>query len=115
MALVATPTSSSMSGPAGWEVIGTIALSGTYPALGEPWSLQSLPRMFTGRKPDSVVVTGKAGFVYQYDIANEKLIVYSNTAGGANAPLGEHTAATYAAGVSGDVISFTARWRRPGF
>lgn len=115
MPLAATVVNSSSSGAAGWEAIGTLVLSGTYPTGGEPWSLQAYPRMFSSRKPDSVIVTGKAGFIYQYDIANEKLLVMVNSAGGANLPLIEHTAITYVAGVSGDSINFTARWKRPGF
>lgn len=115
MALAAAVVNSSMAGPSGWEVSGTLALSGTYPTGGEPWSLQSYPRHFTARKPDFVEVIGKSGFIYQYDGENEKLLVYANVAGGPNASLGEHTAATYAAGVSGDVIRFNGRWKRPGF
>lgn len=114
MAVAITVTRSTKA-QEGWRVMGTLVLSGTYPTGGEPVDLKPLPRMFSSKKPDVVDVNGKAGFSYQYDLLNEKLFVYSNTAGGANAPLGEHTAATYAAGVSGDVITFDAIWGRPGF
>ena len=72
---------------------------------------------FSGAVPSSKVplrveLTGKAGFIYNYDpgttIANGKVMVWTNTAGGANNALGQHTAAAVVAGVSGDTIRFTA-------
>ena len=72
---------------------------------------------FSGTVPSSKVplrveLTGKAGFIYTYDpgttIANGKVMVFVNTAGGADTALGQHTAAAVVAGVSGDTIRFTA-------
>lgn len=88
----------------------TITLSGTYPTGGDPLDFASYYPFGSAKQPDSVQVNGKAGFVYQYDLANKKLLVYTNTAGGANAALGEHTNATYVAGVSGDSITAEVIW-----
>ena len=93
-----------------FSMTATVTLSGTYPALGEPLDLSSYMPLASARQPDKVSVDGKAGFVYQYDPVNKKLLVYTNTAGGANAALGEHTAITYVVGVSGDSISLKAEW-----
>jgi hypothetical protein len=90
------------------SILGTLALSGTYPTNGDPVDFGPLDRI--QRQPDIVEVVGKAGFVYQYDVENKKLFVYCNTAGGANGALGEHTNATYVAGVSGDTVRFEAIW-----
>lgn len=100
---------------AGWRVFGTIVPSGTYPTLGDPFDLKPLPRWFSNRKPDVVDINGVSGFIYTYDLVNEKLRVFVNTAGGANTALGEHTNATYVAGILADIITFEATWARPGF
>lgn len=93
-----------------FNMTATVTLSGTYPTNGEPIDLAGYMPLASARQPDKVSVDGKAGFVYQYDPTNKKLLVYTNTAGGANAALGEHTNATYVAGVSGDTISLQAEW-----
>jgi hypothetical protein len=96
---------------AGGMVTGlfSVVASGSYATGGD--SIDFNPLMgFINRQPDQVIITGKAGFVYQYDLINKKMFVYCNTAGGANAALGEHTAATYAAGVAGDSILAVVIW-----
>lgn len=94
---------------AGLIVVGTITPSGDYETGGNALDLSKVAGL-TNRQPDVVLVGGIAGFIYQYDKANKKLLVYTNTAGGENNALGEHTAATYVAGVSGDTINFVALW-----
>jgi hypothetical protein len=91
----------------GMFVFGTIVFSGNYPTGGEAMDLTTLGAKTT-KQPDFVDISGKAGFVYSYDFANKKVMVFCNTAGGANGALGEHTAAAYAAGVSGDTVNFMA-------
>ena len=86
---------------------GVIVASGTYPTGGDSLDI-SKAIGFTNRRPDLVLITGKAGFIYQYDHVNKTMFVYCNTAGGANAALGEHTNAGYVAGVTGDDIRFLA-------
>lgn len=108
MAMAVTTLKRSGAGR-GLEGIFRIVASGTYPTNGDPVDFAPLIGITT-RQPDHVSISGKAGFVYQYDYANKKVFVYTNTAGAANAPLGEHTAATYAAGVSGDTITAHAVW-----
>jgi len=90
------------------SILGTLALTGTYPTLGDPLDFGPHDRL--QKQPDLVRVFSKAGFVYQYDHENKKLLSYANTAGGANAPLGEHTNATYVAGILADVPRFEATW-----
>ena len=92
---------------------GTIAIGAdplTYAAGG-------LITDFTGKVPSSKVplrvkLEGKSGFIYNYvpgtTIANGKVMVWANTAGGADAALGEHSTAAVVAGVSGDTIRFDA-------
>lgn len=86
--------------------------SGTYPTGGDPFDFTGFLG-FMGRLPTAVLITGKAGFIYQWagngsaanrTVANQKMLVFCNTAGGANAALGEHTNIAYVAGVTGDVI-----------
>jgi hypothetical protein len=88
---------------------GILTASGTYPTGGDDLDLAKIIG-YTNRRPDVVIVTGKAGFVYQYDHVNKKVLVYCNTAGGANTALGEHTNVGYVAGVTGDDIRFLAFW-----
>lgn len=82
-------------------VRGTMVFSGAYPAGGEPISFASLGIRTNKLTPKALTVYPlvPAGFVLSYDYTNAKLFVHLNTAGGANAPLGEHTAATYVAGL----------------
>lgn len=101
-----------------WRVRANLTFSGTYPTGGETLSFASfgVPQgLSASRKPWSVIVDGKAGFKYSYAEGtgrdDGKVIVYTNTAGGANSALGEHTNATYVAGVSGDVVTVTAELR----
>lgn len=84
--------------------------SGNYVAGGEVVAptLESLHPL--GRSPDFVKVEGKAGFVFQYDYTNKKLLTYCNTAGAANAALGEHTAVAYVAGITGVAHKSVAIW-----
>lgn len=93
----------------GLVVLGRITFSGTYPTGGDTLDLSKLAGI-TNRQPDIVLITGKAGFIYQYDHTNKKVIVFCNTAGGANAALGEHTNVAYVAGITGDDVRFMATW-----
>lgn len=85
--------------------------SGTYPTGGDAADFGGLIG-YTDKQPIDVDIRGKAGFVYQYDYQNKKMFVYCNTAGGANAPLGEHTNIAYVAGVTGDVIIAMVRYAK---
>jgi len=80
----------------------TVVASSNYAAGGEVLGLKAL--FGTHKDPIHVVIRGKAGFVYEYDFVNDKMMVFVNVAGGANAALGEHTAAAYVAGILADVI-----------
>lgn len=93
----------------GGVALVTIVPSGSYATGGDTIDFTLLVG-FTTKQPDVVMITGIAGFIYQYDSVNKKMFVYTNTAGGANAPLGEHTAAAYAAGVAADTIKALCWW-----
>lgn len=80
----------------------TVVASGNYAAGGEALGLKALAKC--RKDPLSVVITGKAGFSYPYDYANDKMRVHVNDAGGVNAAQGEHTAVAYVAGITGDTI-----------
>lgn len=89
-----------------------ITPSGNYATGGDTLDLMSLCG-FVGRLPTFVTIRGKAGFIYEWagngpasnrTTANQKMLVFCNTAGGANAALGEHTAAAYVAGILADVL-----------
>jgi hypothetical protein len=90
-------------------VVGRITASGSYAASGDAVDFSTVVGL-TNRRPDFVIITGIAGFIYQYDIANKKMWVRCNTAGGADNALGEHSVGAYAAGVTGDTIIFMAVW-----
>jgi hypothetical protein len=89
------------------HVVTTITPSGNYATGGDTLSL-ALAEIPARTPPIFASIVGKAGFVYQYVKGtgpnDGKVMVRVNTAGGANEPLGEHTAAAYAAGVLADVI-----------
>jgi hypothetical protein len=104
MAMTFTQSGPRRPGLATVEVFGRLVASGNYSTGGDTVDFTALGSYWRSKDPLFVEIQGKAGFVYQYDVENKKVLVYSNTAGGANAPLGEHTAAAYAAGVTGDVI-----------
>jgi hypothetical protein len=93
----------------GIQATGIITASGNYATGGDDLDLAKVVG-FTNRRPDLVLIVGKAGFVYQYDHTNKKMLVYVNTAGGVNTALGEHTAIAYVVGVTGDDIRFFAIW-----
>lgn len=86
------------------EVYGSLVASGSYPAGGDVADFTQLGSIIRAKDPLFVDIQGKSGWIYQYDYVNKKVLVYANTAGGANAPLGEHTAAAYTASVISDII-----------
>lgn len=97
------------------EVVGTIAFTGNYTTGGDTLSLASA-KVPSSEAPIDVDINGKAGFVYQFDkgttLANGKVLVFCNTAGAANAALGEHTAVALVAGVTGDTVRFRALFKK---
>lgn len=95
------------------EVIGTLAASGSYATGGDVVDFTQLGSVYRAKDPIFVEIQGKAGFVYQYDVVNKKVLVFCNTAGAANAPLGEHTAIAYVAGVTGDTIRVRMIFAKP--
>lgn len=90
-----------------------ITPSGNYATGGDALDFRTVCG-YTTSLPTFVVIRGKAGFIYEWagngpasnrTVANQKMLVFCNTAGGANAALGEHTAAAYVAGILADVLT----------
>lgn len=91
------------------EVRGTLAFSGNYVTDGE------VPT-FAGVRSSSVTPTqlwaeGIAGFKYEWNPANGKILVRQSA--GTAAAMGQISAAAYPAGVTGDTIRFVAEFKKP--
>lgn len=86
-----------------------ITASGSYTTGGDTLNLNGiLPAVGAGQIPRIVLIAGQSGFVYQYvngtKMADGKMKVLVATTSGTNAPLQEHGATSYVAGVTGDTI-----------
>jgi hypothetical protein len=94
------------------HAIGTIVASGNYVSAGDALDIKAAAGNAKGQRwmansdPDLVIVTGKAGYMYEYDRVAKKLKVRQE--GAAAAPAVELAAAAYPAGVTGDTIDFYA-------
>lgn len=114
MAIVVTVTKTWNDGDCN-HVVGTLALSGSYTTGGDTLNWKGVAG-FTKSSllPVWVNVDGIAGYKYEHvmgagnDQAACKLLVRVATTSGANIGLAEHTAAAYAAGVTGDTQRFHA-------
>lgn len=86
--------------------IGTLAITGNYAAGGMAADFQALcAGITTSKQPVHVAIQGIAGYVYEYDYTNKKIIIRAQTnAAAEDAPLGELTVAALPAGVTGDTI-----------
>lgn len=109
MALVATKLKAIGTKP----IMLTLSLvaSGSYSTGGDALDLGPLAG-FTTKQPDFVLVEGIAGYMYKYDSVAKTVLVYIPTAVSGNTGFAQHSAATYAAGVSGDTIKVLAIWLR---
>ena len=81
----------------------SIVASGSYATGGDAADFAP-PLGFTNHQPDNVDLEGIAGFTYVYNYTTKKVMVFCNTAGGADQPLGELSAGAYPAGITGDTI-----------
>ena len=88
------------------KIYGRLTPSGSYAAGGDVVDFALIAP--SRKQPVTVNIKGKSGFIYSYDLANKKVQVWCNTAGGSNTALGEHTAAALVAGVTGDTVEFEA-------
>lgn len=110
MAVAITVTKEHDLGSGLFLVRGTLVFSGTYPTGGEAFSL--VGTVHSLGTPLFFLAVGKAGFVYEYDKSANKVMVFTNSAGGVNAALTEHSAVAYVAGVTGDTIDFIALYTK---
>jgi hypothetical protein len=81
-------------------MIARVTASGSYTAGGDTLSIQHLARTSKKKPIAAWVQCDRAGFPMTYDIVNEKVKVWTNTAGGVNGELTEHTAAAFAAAIT---------------
>lgn len=92
------------------HAIGSVVFSGNYAAGGEVVDVKAAAanaqgqRWMANSQPDIMMLQGKAGYHYEYDRANRKIIIRQSA--GAGAVEAELAAAAYPAGVTGDTIDF---------
>lgn len=107
MALAVTVIDKYFDGKRGHMVIGVTA-SGNYATGGDTLNLAGL-MPGAGTLPTWVELQGINGFIYAYAAGttqqNGKVKVFVEGTVSANAPLIEHTAAAYVAGVTSDTIT----------
>ena len=92
------------------EVLGTFTASGNYATPGDAVSWAST-NIKTTKSPLHVDVYGIAGYVYIYDIAANKLKVYTSGANAQDA-LAELSNGAYGAPITGDTIRFRAIFQK---
>lgn len=103
---VAVAITKKVSVPGAVLAVGTFTASGSYATGGDTIAWANLAG--TTKAPLIVLATGKAGYVYSYDLAATKLLTFYGNYDAADGPLIEIPAAAYPAGVTGDVIQFVA-------
>lgn len=106
MALAVTRLKRFKAGPS-LVAICQIVPSGSYPTGGDSVDFVT-PVGFTNRKPDMAIVQGIAGYIYQWDKANNKLFVRGGA--GAAAALAEFTSGAYSAALTADTILARLEW-----
>lgn len=89
------------------EQLGTFTFSGNYVAGGEvpTWSR---PAGVLGNPVFVRLSGGRAGYKYEYNPDNGKILVRQSAAAGN--PNAEISAAAYPAGVTGDLVQYEATW-----
>lgn len=89
------------------HVIGTVVFSGSYTTGGDTLDLTG-KGILASAAPIDGRIEGQAGFKYEWApgtaMANGKVLIRINDAGGANAPMAQHSAASIVAGVTGDTV-----------
>jgi hypothetical protein len=88
--------------------------AGDYATNGLTVNLSTLFEIKSSRPPETVVVHGIAGFIYEFNIgttkANGKLLI-RGTGSAQYAALSQVAASALDAGITGDTIAFTATFR----
>lgn len=86
------------------ETMGTITLSGSYTTGGES---VAIPKPGTTKNPNFVEFNSKNGNAFQWDVAAAKMKAFSAVGT-------ELTAGAYAAGYTGDTITYRAEFPKFG-
>lgn len=102
-----TPGSPAAKGGNIWNRAFTFVVTGTYTTSGDTLDLSAVSPIGDGRPPIEVRISGTgttAGVELRYEkgttAANGKVWIYTNSAGGSNSVMTEHTNAAVVAGVS---------------
>lgn len=103
---VAVAITKRVSVPGAVLAVGTFTASGNYTTGGDAVSWANSAG--TTKAPFIVLVSGKAGYEYVYDLAAGKLMTLYGNYDAADGPLIEIPQAAYPGGVTGDVIQFFA-------
>lgn len=97
------------------HAIGTLIFSGNYVNNGDAVDIKGAKGAIDHQKwlsrldPTYVEINGKAGYFYEYDKVNKKIIVrQGDNTNAAAAPFIQLAAAAYPAGVTGDTVTFYA-------
>ena len=107
MAVAATIISQNAQGTS-VEVTGTLAFSGNYVTDGE---VPTFPGLRSSKAiADDIRIEGIAGYKYEYNYANGKVLVRQSAA--ASNPMSQLSAAAYPAGVTGDTVRFRASFKK---
>lgn len=85
-----------------------IVFSGSYPTGGDTVDFAAVSGL-TNRKPDVVTITGQAGYLYQWDKANNKVLVFGGAAA-AGAAFSQFTSGAYSATLTGDTVLARCEW-----
>lgn len=95
-------------------VNGTLVFSGNYATGGEAIDFVANGVRSIDAKPEFMQIAGKAGYLYEYDKANNKVIIRGQEPTSATAgviALSQLAAAAYPGAVTADVITFFAVFR----
>ena len=110
MAVVATITDQTSLGPK-WMVTGTLTFSGNYATGGE---VPTYPGLKTSKStPIRLHAAALVGYLFSYDPATGKLLIFSDVTPAATAALPQLAAAAYPAALTGSTTYFQAWFNKP--
>ena len=110
MAVVATITDQVNLGSR-WYVEGTLTFSGNYVTGGE---VPTYPGLKTGKSTAvRLAINALAGYLFSYDPATGKIMIFQDATPAAAAPLPQLAAAGYPAGLTGVTTYFQGWFKKP--
>lgn len=92
-------------------VEGTFTFSGSYVTGGE---IPTYPGLKTGKVTPTMIIAGAlVGYLFSYDRATGKLLIFQDATPAAAAPLPQLSAAAYPGALTGSTTYFTAYFKKP--